>query len=53
VEQVDIWSAGCIMAELMIRQPLFKGADYVKQVATGKAVGGRVDHFSGGLIGAH
>ena len=29
--QVDIWAAGCIMAELLSRRPLFPGADYVKQ----------------------
>jgi hypothetical protein len=29
---IDIWSAGCIMAELLSRRPLFPGADYVKQV---------------------
>ena len=29
---IDIWSAGCIMAELLSRRPLFPGADYVKQL---------------------
>ena len=29
---IDVWSAGCIMAELLSRRPLFPGADYVKQV---------------------
>eukprot|EP00802_Teleaulax_amphioxeia_P011509 Tamp_11542.p1 GENE.Tamp_11542~~Tamp_11542.p1 ORF type:complete len:408 (+),score=87.83 Tamp_11542:459-1682(+) len=29
---IDIWSAGCIMAELLNRRPLFPGADYVKQL---------------------
>lgn len=29
---VDTWSAGCIIAELMTKQTLFKGADYVQQL---------------------
>lgn len=29
---VDIWSVGCIMAELMGRQPLFPGEDFLDQV---------------------
>jgi len=29
---IDMWSAGCIMAELLSRRPLFPGADYVKQL---------------------
>jgi len=29
---IDIWSVGCIMAELLMRRPLFPGADYVKQL---------------------
>jgi len=29
---IDLWSAGCIMAELLSRRPLFPGADYVKQL---------------------
>jgi len=28
----DIWSAGCIMAELITRKVVFPGADYVKQL---------------------
>ena len=30
--KVDVWSSGCIMAELLSRRPLFPGADYVKQL---------------------
>ena len=30
--KVDIWSSGCIMAELLSRRPLFPGSDYVKQL---------------------
>jgi len=29
---IDVWSAGCIMAELITRKPIFPGADYVKQL---------------------
>jgi mitogen-activated protein kinase 1/3 len=29
---VDIWSVGCIMAELYGRQPLFPGEDFLDQV---------------------
>jgi len=29
---IDIWSAGCIMAELITRKVVFPGADYVKQL---------------------
>ncbi|PVV02648.1 hypothetical protein BB560_002894 [Smittium megazygosporum] len=29
---IDIWSVGCILAELLSRKPLFKGRDYVDQI---------------------
>ncbi|KAI0091697.1 kinase-like domain-containing protein, partial [Irpex rosettiformis] len=29
---VDIWAIGCIVAELMLGKPLFKGKDYVDQM---------------------
>ncbi|KAI0367000.1 kinase-like protein [Pilatotrama ljubarskyi] len=29
---IDVWSIGCIMAELMMGRPLFKGKDYVDQL---------------------
>eukprot|EP00735_Rhodelphis_limneticus_P012561 TRINITY_DN5854_c0_g1::TRINITY_DN5854_c0_g1_i1::g.24392::m.24392 TRINITY_DN5854_c0_g1::TRINITY_DN5854_c0_g1_i1::g.24392 ORF type:complete len:391 (+),score=80.20,sp/P42525/ERK1_DICDI/56.85/4e-156,Pkinase/PF00069.20/1.7e-79,Pkinase_Tyr/PF07714.12/5.2e-36,Kdo/PF06293.9/5.9e-05,APH/PF01636.18/2.2e+03,APH/PF01636.18/0.0098,Kinase-like/PF14531.1/4.4e+02,Kinase-like/PF14531.1/0.15,Seadorna_VP7/PF07387.6/0.048 TRINITY_DN5854_c0_g1_i1:24-1175(+) len=29
---IDIWSAGCILAELLGRRPLFQGQDYVHQL---------------------
>jgi len=30
---IDIWSVGCIFAELLLRKPLFQGKDYIHQVA--------------------
>ena len=29
---IDIWSVGCIMAELYLRQPLFQGRDFMHQI---------------------
>ncbi|KAH9941959.1 kinase-like protein [Amylocystis lapponica] len=29
---IDVWSIGCILAELMLGRPLFKGKDYVDQL---------------------
>lgn len=29
--EVDIWSAGCIFAEMFTRKPLFPGTDYINQ----------------------
>lgn len=29
---IDIWSVGCILGEIMHRQPLFPGKDYVHQL---------------------
>lgn len=31
-EKIDIWSVGCILAELLGRQPLWPGEDYIKQM---------------------
>lgn len=31
-EKIDVWSIGCIMAELHGRKPLFPGEDYIKQM---------------------
>lgn len=30
--KIDVWSVGCIMAELHGRQPLFPGSDYIQQM---------------------
>ena len=29
---IDVWSVGCIFAELILRKPLFPGDDYIDQV---------------------
>ena len=29
---IDIWATGCIMAELLLRKPLFPGKDYLSQL---------------------
>jgi len=29
---IDIWSVGCVFAELLGRQPLFPGGDYIHQI---------------------
>lgn len=31
-EKVDLWSVGCILAELIGRKPLFQGSDYLDQI---------------------
>ncbi|XP_061767900.1 mitogen-activated protein kinase 12-like [Nerophis ophidion] len=31
-QTVDIWSAGCIMAEMLLAKPLFKGNDHLDQL---------------------
>ncbi|CAF4765913.1 unnamed protein product, partial [Rotaria sp. Silwood2] len=31
-EKVDIWSVGCIMAELILLKPLFAGTDHIDQL---------------------
>lgn len=30
---IDIWSVGCILMEILIREPIFPGKDYVQQLA--------------------
>lgn len=29
---IDVWSAGCIFAELMLRRPFFPGENYLDQL---------------------
>ena len=29
---IDVWSVGCILAELLGRSPIFPGADYIAQL---------------------
>jgi serine/threonine protein kinase len=31
-EQIDVWSVGCVFAELLGRRPLFPGSDYLEQL---------------------
>jgi serine/threonine protein kinase len=31
-EKIDVWSTGCILAELILRKPLFRGDDYIHQM---------------------
>eukprot|EP00761_Pharyngomonas_kirbyi_P009903 gb/GECH01009921.1/.p1 GENE.gb/GECH01009921.1/~~gb/GECH01009921.1/.p1 ORF type:complete len:459 (+),score=102.78 gb/GECH01009921.1/:1-1377(+) len=40
---VDMWSVGCILAELLGRKPLFKGKDYIEQIKKIFAVIGTPD----------
>lgn len=30
--KIDIWSVGCIMAELILLTPIFKGTDHIDQL---------------------
>ena len=29
---IDVWSVGCILAELLLRKPIFPGKDYINQL---------------------
>ncbi|KAF4392912.1 hypothetical protein G4B88_011907 [Cannabis sativa] len=53
---IDIWSVGCILGEIVTRQPLFPGKDYVHQLRliTEMIFGKPVKHFcySEQLIGS-
>lgn len=50
-ERVDVWSVGCIFAELIRRKPLFPGRDYMDQLriifkTIGKPVEAKLDWIS-------
>ena len=32
VQAIDLWSVGCIFAELMVRRPFFPGDNYIDQL---------------------
>ncbi|KAJ3269796.1 Mitogen-activated protein kinase [Terramyces sp. JEL0728] len=49
---IDMWSVGCIMAELLGGKPLFKGRDYVDQLNQILAVCGTPDDETLGRIGS-
>jgi mitogen-activated protein kinase 1/3 len=36
---VDVWSVGCIFAELILRKPYFPGDDYIDQVRSTNRTG--------------
>ena len=46
---IDVWSVGCIFMELLNRQPLFPGRDYVQQLQLIT----EVEHTTGSLEGHH
>jgi tRNA A-37 threonylcarbamoyl transferase component Bud32 len=35
---IDVWSVGCIFAELILRKPYFPGDDYIDQVCLARAI---------------
>ncbi|XP_061961181.1 mitogen-activated protein kinase homolog MMK2-like isoform X1 [Populus nigra] len=47
---IDIWSVGCILGEIMTRQPLFPGKDYVHQLRLITELIGSPDDFSLGFL---
>ncbi|KAI8893078.1 kinase-like domain-containing protein, partial [Globomyces pollinis-pini] len=49
---IDMWSVGCIMAELLGSKPLFKGRDYVDQLNQILAVCGTPDDETLARIGS-
>jgi mitogen-activated protein kinase 7 len=49
---IDIWSVGCIMAELLGGKPLFKGRDYVDQLNQILAIRGTPDDSTLRRIGS-
>ncbi|XP_042419609.1 mitogen-activated protein kinase homolog MMK2-like [Zingiber officinale] len=47
---IDIWSVGCILAEIVMRQPLFPGRDYVQQLRLITELIGSPDESSLGFL---
>ncbi|GLT79677.1 hypothetical protein SLA2020_511570 [Shorea laevis] len=47
---IDIWSVGCILGEIMTRQPLFPGRDYVHQLRLITELIGSPDDSSLGFL---
>ncbi|KAJ9555980.1 hypothetical protein OSB04_010594 [Centaurea solstitialis] len=47
---IDIWSVGCILGEIMTRQPLFPGKDYVHQLRLITKLIGSPDDASLGFL---
>ncbi|KAI5439975.1 Mitogen-activated protein kinase 4, variant 2 [Lathyrus oleraceus] len=47
---IDVWSVGCIFAEIMTRQPLFPGKDYVHQLRLITELIGSPDESSLGFL---
>ncbi|KAL5098830.1 hypothetical protein RYX36_003157 [Vicia faba] len=47
---IDVWSVGCIFAEIMTRQPLFPGKDYVHQLRLITELLGSPDDSSLGFL---
>ncbi|CAI8613195.1 unnamed protein product [Vicia faba] len=47
---IDIWSVGCILGEIMTRQPLFPGTDYVHQLRLITELIGSPDDTSLGFL---
>jgi mitogen-activated protein kinase 1/3 len=43
---IDVWSAGCVFAEMLGRQPLFRGNDFIHQLTLIMQTLGRPDDLS-------
>ena len=35
-QSIDVWATGCILAEMLLRRPIFPGKNYVDQVSCSK-----------------